>query len=72
MIQANASAIRRAIDHDAERFGRIDGIVNNAVLHSERMNCAAIPKADWELAPGFLDSIRPTGVVLALVSTGGV
>jgi NAD(P)-dependent dehydrogenase (short-subunit alcohol dehydrogenase family) len=43
-------AVRRVVDDVAQEFGGIDGIVNNAVAFSERIECSGIARKDWDEA----------------------
>lgn len=47
---ADAASVRQTVERIASDFGRIDAIVNNAVLFADRRECRGIPDDDWNLA----------------------
>ena len=73
--QANESSILRLRDEVMEQFGRVDGLVNNAVARP--MKSADAPLADWEAsmktnATGLFAISRAFGDVMAAQSAGSI
>jgi NAD(P)-dependent dehydrogenase (short-subunit alcohol dehydrogenase family) len=54
--------VRAAVEDTARDFGGIDGIVNNAIAFTNRIDCAGISRVDWDEA--FSVNVRAPYVLI--------